>query len=153
MNAVTAGGMGMKSFRWLGWWPALLVAAAVIAAGTPGCALLIGGAVGAGAVAYAKGDVRETVPEPLDRVTAAARKALADRKLAVKKTVTTADRVTYEAGVDNAAVSTIDAAKQRVSVHCVSLAPASTEITIRAGTIGDEERGRAILNEIKAALK
>ena len=132
---------------------AVFVVIVAAAAGTTGCALLIGGAVGAGAVAYAKGDVRETVPAPLDRVTAAVRKALADRKLAVKKTVTTADRVTYEAGIDAAAASTIDVAKQRVAVHCVSLAAASTEITIRAGTIGDEERGRAILNEIKNALK
>ena len=142
----------MKTFERLG---QLAMAAAVAAAvaGASGCALLIGGAVGAGAVAYAKGDVRETVQAPLSRVTPAVQKALADRKLAVKKTVTMADRVTYEAGVDAATASTLEVAKQRVTVHCVSLDATSTEITIRAGTIGDEERGRAILNEMKNALK
>lgn len=118
-----------------------------------GCAFLIGGAVGAGGMAYAKGDVNETVPASLESVTTAVKAVLAERKLAIKETTKTTDGVLYAAGAEGADVSPVEGSKLKTSVKCVAKGDASTEITVRAGTIGNEERGRDLLDAIKRGLK
>ena len=137
------------------WMKAVMCAAVVAAmAGLTGCAaFLVGTAVGAGGMAYAKGDVRETVQAPLSSVTAAVKVVMAERKLTIKETTTTAKGVLITAGLGDADVAAMDAAKQKTSVNCVSLGAKSTEITVRAGTIGNEERGREVLEAIKKGLK
>ena len=141
----------MKSNSWVNVVLGAVLVAAV--AGVTGCAFLVGGAVGAGAMAYAKGDVRETVQAPLSSVTATVEKVLAERKLTVKKTTTSAKGVLYAAGAEGADVGALDAAKQKTSVDCVALTAATTQITIRAGAIGNEERGGEIMAAIKQGLK
>jgi hypothetical protein len=140
-----------KSNRWMKVARCVAVTAAMV--GLSGCAFLVGGAVGAGGMAYAKGDVRETVPASLDSVGASVKAVLAERKLTLKETATTTNGVVYAAALEGADVKAMDAARQKTSVACMSLGAASTEITVRAGTIGNEERGREILDAIKKGLK
>ena len=141
-----------KSNRWLNVALCAVLTAAV--AGVTGCAaFVVGGAVGAGTVAYAKGDVRETVQAPLSSVTAAVEKVLAERKLTVKKNTTAAKEVEYAGSAQGADVGAVDEAKQKTTVDCLALTDASTQVTVRAGAFGNEERGRALLAAIKQALK
>ena len=138
--------------RWTKMMMFALIAAVMV--GVSGCAaFLVGGAVGATGMAYAKGDVKETVPASLDSVTAAVKVVLAERKLTIKETKSTTKGVLITAGLEGADVAAMDSAKQKTAVNCLSLGAASTEITVRAGTIGNEERGREILAAIKKGLK
>lgn len=141
-----------KSNRWLNVALCAVLTAAV--AGVTGCAaFVVGGAVGAGAMAYAKGDVRETIQAPLGSVAAAVDKVLAERKLTVKKTTIGAKEVEYAANAEGKNLSAIDESKQQTTVDCVALDAAATQVTVRAGAFGDEERGRELLADIKKALK
>ena len=129
------------------------VALTVAVATTSGCALLIGGAAGAGAMAYARGDVRETVEAPLDGVKAAVEKVLADRKLVVKKTTISPNGVSYSATIQGPNVTPIDEAREKVSIECVPVTDRSTQVTIRVGTVGSPEAGRELMAALKKELK
>lgn len=120
----------------------LLTFAVGISAGGSGCILAAVGA-GAGAVAYVRGELTVTLNEKVADVGSAADKAL--KKLQFSR-VSEAKDALYQEYVARTADD------KKVIVSAKSKGERLTELKIRVGTFGDENRSQTILEAIKAGL-
>lgn len=117
---------------------------AILMLGMPvltGCvaALAVGAAAGAGGIIWAKGALQQQFAKSMDDVYAAAKKALQELELPVK-----VDRKDQMA----AKIESEFADGKRVWIKIDYLAKATTRISIRVGTLGDEIRSHEILEKI-----
>ena len=116
----------------------------VFAFTSSGCfALVVGAAAGAGGYAWIKGEVQEELQHPLAKVHEAALKALKKMDLAV----------TYEKKDDlSGSIESRFADGDAIKITTKYLTRNSTQIFIRVGTFGNEERSRQILDTVKKYL-
>jgi hypothetical protein len=114
---------------------------------TSGCEVLLvsigGAALGAGAVAYVRGELETTLASPLARVHAASQGALDDLQFAVSSS----DR---DAVYGEIRALTVD--DRRIKLEMNARGKEVTELRIRVGMFGDEEVSRRILDRLKARL-
>ena len=111
-----------------------------------GCALLvIGAAAGAGAagVAYVKGDLEVTVEADPEEVAKASEKAF--DQLQIRK-------ISSNASALDAQVIGRTATDKKITITAKGEGSNSTKMSIRIGTIGDEDMSRKIYDEIKNHL-
>lgn len=123
-----------------------LVAVLVLSLPLAGCpALLVAGgaAVGAGAIVWHAGWLQEDIPQPLYRVHRAAASALLDFDWQVG---------VNELEQDSGVVDAFTLEGKRVVVKTEKLADEKTRIRIRVGLMGDKERSREILDQLKKHL-
>lgn len=108
-----------------------------------GCVAAAVGGVGAGAVAYVRGELESQVAHPYEAVVAATHKAIADLELvpgAIKKDGL---RATVEAR---------NADDKQISVRLERVAQRVTTVKIRIGVFGDQMQSQLILDQIRASL-
>jgi len=109
-----------------------------------GCAaLVVGGAAGAGAVAYVRGELKALEDVPLDQAWPAAKQAMSDLEFSV----TSAEKDAF-----NGNLIARGAGDKKIVVSLKKESDAVTEIKIRVGTFGDEAMSRKILETIKKHL-
>jgi hypothetical protein len=105
-----------------------------------GCALLVGGAAGAGTVAYLKGELKTNEDVPINKVFDATQAALKEMGLTVQK---------FEKAVDSAQVTAITADDKTIKINLKKRNDYLTELSIRVGTFGDESLSKKILEKIR----
>ena len=105
-----------------------------------GCALLVGGAAGAGTVAYLEGDLESTEDITLNRLWDAVQKAVEDLEFDVESK----DKDALAAKLVARSADDKD-----IRIDLKRKTDKMTEIKIRVGKIGDESRSLKILEEIK----
>jgi hypothetical protein len=105
-----------------------------------GCALLVGGAAGAGTVAYLKGELKTNEDVPIDKLWNATQAAIKEMGFTVKK---------FEKAASSAQFVALTADDKTITIKLKKRNDFLTEITIRAGTFGDESLSKKILEEIR----
>ncbi|WP_164975983.1 DUF3568 family protein [Oleiharenicola lentus] len=127
--------------------PLRLVAVLFLATALPwltGCVVVAAGAVGAGAVAYVRGELASSVEADLEATYAAAQRALA--KLEFAKI----DQ--RKSGLDALLVHRT-ALDKRVVIQLKKVTDRLTKIEIRVGVVGDQELSLTLLDKIRTELK
>jgi hypothetical protein len=108
----------------------------------PGCLAVAAGA-GAGAVAYVRGELEDTLPNDYSKVVESARRAIKDLEFA-------------KSGDNKDAFKAVLVARtaqdKKVEITITNTGKKLTNIKIRVGIFGDEQLSRAILDKIKADL-
>lgn len=119
-----------------------VLTAVMLLTGT-GCAwLLIGGAAaGAGSVYYLKGELRATEPVSMDDAYGAAEAVLQELQF----TVTDRGRDAKEARIDGTGLG-----DRPIIIRMWPVGPRVTEIGIRFGAVGDQDRAGMILRRMRA---
>ena len=109
-----------------------------------GCAvLLVGGGVGAGTVAYLKGELKSTEEASIDKTWQAAQEAIKDLEFIVTSK-----------GKDAFSAKLIarDAGDQKIEIELKKVSEHLTRVTIRVGVFGDEPLSRLMLERLKKNL-
>ncbi len=112
-----------------------------------GCAVAWVGAglgVGAGTVAYLRGDLEAVEPKNIDTVFEATEKAVEELELKVSKK--TKDKM-------SAVIVARDAQDKKITIKLKAAAEESTKLSIRVGGFGDETKSRLIYQKIREKLK
>jgi hypothetical protein len=123
-----------------------LMAALLAVAALPwltGCVIVAAGAVGAGAVAYVRGELESSVEAGLDATYAAAQSALAKLEFAKIEQ--------RKSGLDAQLVHRT-ALDKRVEIKLKKITERLTKIEIRIGIVGDQELSLTLLDKIRAEL-
>jgi hypothetical protein len=120
---------------------ALVLLASIL--GLTGCALMLGGAAGAGTVAYVKGELKEQLPATTEQIRDAIGGATAQLGLVTIKTE--ADKLSGDYVVRTGSDEKVMIRYERVKDNL-------TEVRIRVGMFGDENLSRSIMGEIKKRL-
>jgi hypothetical protein len=125
-------------------WLCVAIVGAVAAAN--GCAVFwVGGgaAVGAGAVAYATGELKSTQEAPLDKVWNATGKAVKDLAFTT---------VSQQKDAVSAKLIVRTAGDKKIEINARRVTDKLTEIRIRVGTFGDESLSRLVLQKIEKSF-
>lgn len=109
-----------------------------------GCVIIAAGAVGAGAVAYVRGELATSLEHELDDVYRAAQVALAKQEFAKIEE--------RKSGLDAQLVHRT-ALDKRVEIKLEKITDRLTKLRIRVGLVGDQDLSLAILEKIKAELE
>jgi hypothetical protein len=121
------------------------IAAAALAL-TSGCFLVaigVGGAVGAGTVAYVRGELDSALSNDYDQVVEATHRAVAQLEYIPV-------RETKDGSSTDIVAHTAD--DKKVEIKLIRSGDKLTQVEIRIGLFGDEVRSRQILEKIKADL-
>jgi hypothetical protein len=121
--------------------PFLCLAILLLLFGAGCAALLVGGAAGAGTVAYVAGELKSTENVSLDRAWKATQSAMKELEFAVTQ---------KEKDALEAELTARGAGDKKVKVQLEKKADHVTEIRIRVGTFGDESLSIQILDKIKS---
>lgn len=105
--------------------------------------LLIGGVIGAGTMVYFKGNLKETLPYPVDEVHAATLEALKKQGI-----FTTSDELSLHTSKIRAQYED----SQKIFIDIKAITENAAEVQIRVGTIGNKVRSELILEGIKSYL-
>ena len=105
-----------------------------------GCALLVGGAAGAGTFAYLRGELKSDEEISLDRLWNATQAAIKDMGLTVK---------TKKKDYLSAKLVAVTADDKNINISLKRKSDNLTEIAIRIGKFGNESMSQQILDEIK----
>ncbi len=105
-----------------------------------GCALLVGGAAGAGTVAFLKGELKTNEDVPIDKLLNATRAAIKEMGFTIKK---------FEKEALSAKFVAMTADDKNITINLKKRNDYLTEISIRVGTFGDESLSKKILEEIR----
>jgi hypothetical protein len=108
-----------------------------------GCVVVAAGAVGAGAVAYVRGELEASLEANLDTAYAATQRALAELEFAM------IDQ--SRSGVDARLVHRT-ALDKKVEIKLKKDTERLTKIEIRVGVVGDQELSLTLLDKIRAEL-
>lgn len=121
--------------------PALLALAALPLLN--GCVVVAAGAVGAGAVAYVRGELEASLEADLDTAYAAAQRALARLEFAkIEQSRSGVDaRLVHRTALD-----------KKVEIKLKKVTDRLTKIEIRVGIVGDQELSLTLLDKIRAEL-
>ena len=128
----------VRSLRTLG---AMLALAAL--PWVSGCVVVAAGAVGAGAVAYVRGELESSVEHDLDATYRATQRALAAMEFA---------KISERKSAVDAELLSRTALDKKVEIKLVKITDRVTKVQIRVGFVGDEQLSLAILEKIKAEL-
>jgi len=109
-----------------------------------GCLLLAVGAAAAGTVAYVSGDLEAVEGKSLDEVYEATKKAMEQLELVVSED---------DKDKTSALVIGRDSSDRRYKVKLARATENSTKISIRFGTIGNEEKSTMLYGKIKENLE
>lgn len=123
-----------------------LTAALLAVAALPwltGCVVVAAGAVGAGAVAYVRGELESSVEAGLDATYAAAQRALDKLEFA---------RIEQRKSGLDAHLVHRTALDKRVEIKLKKVTERLTKIEIRIGLVGDQELSLTLLDKIRAEL-
>jgi uncharacterized protein DUF3568 len=121
---------------------ALLASVLVLSGGCIAPVLILGGvAVGAGAVVYVNGELKDTEAVTYDNAYDATLAAMSDLKYTV---------VSQQKDVLTAQIMARSASDTKIQVTLNKQSGTVTEIRIRVGTFGDEALSKAILDKIKS---
>lgn len=123
-----------------------LAAALLAVAALPwltGCVVVAAGAVGAGAVAYVRGELESSVEADLDTAYAAAQRALEKLEFA---------RIEQRKSGLDAQLVHRTALDKRVEIKLKKITDRLTKIEIRVGIVGDQELSLTLLDKIRAEL-
>lgn len=123
-----------------------LAAALLAVAALPwltGCVVVAAGAVGAGAVAYVRGELESSVEADLDAAYAAAQRALEKLEFA---------RIEQRKSGLDAQLVHRTALDKRVEIKLKKITDRLTKIEIRVGIVGDQELSLTLLDKIRAEL-
>ncbi len=123
-----------------------LAAALLAVAALPwltGCVVVAAGAVGAGAVAYVRGELESSVEADLDATYAAAQRALDKLEFA---------RIEQRKSGLDAQLVHRTALDKRVEIKLKKITDRLTKIEIRVGIVGDQELSLTLLDKIRAEL-
>lgn len=130
----------MKSPHWLS-----QLALVLALFGSAGCAMfLVGAGAGAGAVAYAKGKLDTAEPASLERVWNASLETAHELKYVITETNKRATAALLVARSPR---------DEKLEISMKSAPDNTTELSIRAGAIGNEEQSRLVLDRIRSHLK
>ena len=121
----------------------LLASPAVLTGCLAAVAIGGGAAVGAGTIAYLKGELKSTEGYSFSRVWAATVKTVEELDFIVVNKVSDAISGQYEC---------VTADNKKVHINVKRIGDNITEITIRVGTFGDETLSRYILNKIQSNI-
>ena len=121
----------------------LAVLLAGVAIGCSGCLAVAALGVGAGTVAYVRGDLEAVEDASLDSVYKATEKAM--DKLGIAVIEKTKDAMT-------AVITARDAEDKKITIKLVSAEKNATKISIRVGVFGSETKSTRIYEEIKKYL-
>jgi len=137
------GGFVNRSYRTYRVLPlmAMLFAVALLLSGC--AAAVVGGAAGAGAVMFKEGELKSTERGNVDQVYNAAINAVDKLKL---------DTVTKNADSLNAKILAKESNGDNVDIKMEQKPNNLTEVKIRVGAVGNQERARLILDEIRREL-
>lgn len=124
-----------------GYFLLLLIIASVELSGCT--ALVIGGAAGAGGIAYYQGTLESTLKASISDSTEAS-------KAAVERLRFILDNVTSDA--IQARVTAKDSAERTITIDLKHETSSTTAVSIRVGLFGDEHASTLILDEIKKSL-
>jgi hypothetical protein len=106
-----------------------------------GCAaLVVGGAAGAGAVAYVRGELKSLEDVTVAQAWVAAKQAMSDLEFSV---------TSEEKDAFNGQLIARGASDKKITVNLARKSDVVTEVRIRVGTFGDEAMSRKILETIK----
>ena len=125
----------------------LILALAGMAVLAQGCAVAwvgVGLGVGAGTVAYLRGDLEAVESKDIDTVLEATEKAIEELELKVSKK--TRDKM-------SAVIVARDAQDEKITIKLNATADESTKLSIRVGGFGDETKSRLIYQKIQEKLK
>jgi hypothetical protein len=100
----------------------------------------VGGAAGAGTVAYLKGELKTNEDVPINTLFDATIAAMKEMGLTVKK---------FEKAASSAQFIALTADDKTITIKLKKRNDYLTEITIRVGTFGDESLSKKILEEIR----
>jgi hypothetical protein len=108
-----------------------------------GCVVVAAGAVGAGAVAYVRGELESSLEADLDAAYAGAQRALAKLEFAkIEESRSGVDaRLVHRTALD-----------KRVEIKLKKVTDRLTKIEIRVGVVGDQELSLTLLDKIRAEL-
>ncbi len=123
-----------------------LAAALLAVASLPwltGCVVVAAGAVGAGAVAYVRGELESSVEADLETTYAAAQRALNKLEFA---------RIDQRKSGIDAQLIHRTALDKRVEIKLKKITDRLTKIEIRVGVVGDQELSLTLLDKIRAEL-
>lgn len=111
--------------------------------GLTGCVVVAAGAVGAGAVAYVRGELESSLEASLDEAYAAAQRALTQLEFAkIEHGRTGVDaRLVHRTALD-----------KRVEIKLRKVTERLTKIEIRIGIVGDQELSLTLLDKIRDEL-
>lgn len=126
--------------------PVRLLVAALALAALPllsGCVVVAAGAVGAGAVAYVRGELESSLEAGLDDAYAAAQRALTKLEFAkIDESKSGLDaRLVHRTALD-----------KKVEIKLKKVTERLTKIEIRVGVVGDQELSLTLLDKIQAEL-
>lgn len=139
MNNQTQSSRASRRFRLL----AALLALAVLP-WISGCVVVAAGAVGAGAVAYVRGELNSSLEADLTSSYQAAQRALAKLEFA---------RIEErQSGVDARLIHRT-ALDKRVEIKLQKTTDRLTKVQIRVGIVGDQELSMTLLEKIRAELE
>ncbi|MFZ5494277.1 MAG: DUF3568 family protein [Verrucomicrobiota bacterium] len=125
--------------------PAVAIAAlAALPWLTTGCVVVAAGAVGAGAVAYVRGELESSLEADLDAAYAAAQRALTKLEFA---------RIDQRKSGLDAQLVHRTALDKKVEIKLKKVTDKLTKIEIRVGVVGDQELSLTLLEKIKDELK
>lgn len=117
--------------------------AVAVLPGLTGCVVVAAGAVGAGAVAYVRGELESSLEADLDTAYAATQRALTRLEFA---------RIDQrKSGVDAQLVHRT-ALDKKVDIRLKKITDRLTKIEIRVGVVGDQELSMTLLDKIRAEL-
>lgn len=108
-----------------------------------GCVVVAAGAVGAGAVAYVRGELESSLEANLDTAYASTQRALARLEFAKIEE--------NRSGVDARLVHRT-ALDKKVEIKLKKVTDRLTKIEIRVGVVGDQELSLTLLDKIRAEL-
>ena len=109
-----------------------------------GCvALLVGGGVGAGTVAYLRGELKSTEEASIDTTWQASQEALKDLEFSV----TSKEKDAFSAKLIAHGVN-----DKKIEIELKKVSELLTRVTIRVGVFGDEPLSRLILERLKKHL-
>lgn len=108
-----------------------------------GCVVVAAGAVGAGAVAYVRGELASSLEGDLDAVYQAAQRALVKLEFAKIEE--------RKSGLDAQLIHRT-ALDKRVEIKLEKVTDRLTKVKIRVGVVGDQELSLALLEKIRAEL-
>lgn len=124
-------------------WGRILLVAAVTVPFLSGCVAIVAAGAGAGAYAYFKGGLESHISAPVETAIPAVRRAA--NQLALIKIKEVSDSTSAE-------FTFRDSLDIRISIELVQKQKNLTQVEIRVGRVGDENRSLQILNTINSQL-
>lgn len=110
---------------------------------TSSCIAIVAGGAGAGGYIYGKGGLKNVAQKPLGRCFAASKNALAKLGLPILKTTKEPDMATIISRFSD---------DKRITITIKKIDNKTSEIEIRVGVIGDEQRANHLMKNINQHL-